>query len=55
MPTYEYKCRDCGRGFEKKIGIQQHERGGKPRCPKCGSRKVEQRPAAFAAVTSHKG
>jgi putative FmdB family regulatory protein len=54
MPTYEYKCKGCGRTFEKVIGIRKHEHAGKPECPKCHSHKVEQRPAAFQAVTSSK-
>lgn len=54
MPTYEYKCQDCGRVFEKTLTIHEHERAKKPHCPKCRSTKVQQLPAGFRAVTSAK-
>ncbi len=54
MPTYEYKCRDCGHTFEKLMTMHEHEQAKKPQCPKCRSNKVEQLPAGFRAVTSDK-
>jgi hypothetical protein len=35
------------------MSIAEYEKK-KVKCPKCGSRKVEQQPAAFYAVTSKK-
>jgi len=37
MPTYEYKCRDCGKNFEK---IQRISESSLTKCPYCGG-KVE--------------
>jgi len=54
MPTYEYRCKECGHRFEKVMPIAEHERRRKSRCPKCNSGKVEQLPALFQAVTGKK-
>ncbi|MDE2762190.1 MAG: zinc ribbon domain-containing protein [Gemmatimonadota bacterium] len=35
MPTYEYRCRDCGREFE--VFQRMSDRPGAP-CPDCGRR-----------------
>ncbi len=53
MPVYEYRCRQCNRKFTVTMSIAEYEKK-KVKCPKCGSRKVEQQPAAFYAVTSKK-
>ena len=54
MPTYEYRCRECGHRFEKAMTLGEHERHTKPPCPKCNSRGVEQLPSRFQAVTNKK-
>jgi len=54
MPTYEYRCKNCGRTFEKRMTFGQHQRRSNPSCPKCKSRKVEQLLSRFQAVTSKK-
>ncbi len=33
MPLYEYRCRKCGRHFEK---IQKFQDPPVPKCPECG-------------------
>jgi putative FmdB family regulatory protein len=53
MPTYEYRCADCGHTFERVQSFAEHDRS-RPACPKCQSKHVEQVPAAFFAKTSHK-
>lgn len=53
MPTYEYRCSGCGRKFKLVATIREHE-AAKPRCPKCGSRKVAGIPGRIFAVTSKK-
>jgi putative FmdB family regulatory protein len=53
MPTYEYRCQDCGETFERVEHISEHQ-SDHPRCPKCGSEKVAQIPASFHAKTSKK-
>jgi putative FmdB family regulatory protein len=35
MPTYEYKCEDCGYTFEKFQGIKDKPSG---KCPKCAGK-----------------
>lgn len=52
MPTYEYRCRDCGHEFEQVERVSEHQAPHK--CPKCGSGNVETVPAAFYAKTSRK-
>jgi putative FmdB family regulatory protein len=53
MPTYEYRCKKCGKQFEVTLRIERHERT-KPKCPKCGSRSNEQLFSSFFAKTSSK-
>ena len=47
MPTYAYLCRACGRPFETRMSIREKE-GAKPRCPYCGSDRVEQQLFGFS-------
>ncbi len=39
MPTYEYKCRNCGENFE--VFVKSSEKG-KVRCPQCDGRKLQE-------------
>jgi putative FmdB family regulatory protein len=54
MPTYEFRCKQCGEIFEQRETIAEHETA-KPECPKCGGEKVAQAFSAFYANTSKKG
>jgi putative FmdB family regulatory protein len=53
MPTYQYRCVQCGERFERYEPISEHGRA-QPRCPKCASENTETQPAAFFAKTSRK-
>jgi putative FmdB family regulatory protein len=53
MPSYEYVCKECKKRFTLFLTIAEYEKK-RPACPKCKSKKVEQVPAAFFAVTSKK-
>lgn len=53
MPSYEYVCKECNKTFTLIMTLQEHEKGHVA-CPKCKSKKVEQKPAAFYAVTAKK-
>ena len=53
MPIYEYVCKECKKRFTLILSITEYEKT-LPVCPKCKSRKVEQLPAAFFAVTARK-
>jgi putative FmdB family regulatory protein len=47
MPIYEYRCRKCGRIFEK---IQKVEEGGDLlKCPSCGEQKPEKILSSFCS------
>jgi len=46
MPTYEYRCNDCGETFEQRETIAEHG-AARPKCPKCRGEKVKQ---AFSPV-----
>ena len=48
MPTYEYRCRKCGHGFER---FQQMSDAPLRTCPECGG-KVNRLIGAGAAVIS---
>jgi len=42
MPTYEYKCNDCGEHFDLFISIRQKEKELDLTCPNCGSKNVKE-------------
>ena len=52
MPTYEYRCKDCGHEFERVERVVEH--AAPHECPKCKSRNVETMLAQFYAKTSRK-
>jgi putative FmdB family regulatory protein len=53
MPRYVFRCEECHEEFEKVMHMDELGRV-EVQCPRCGSRKVEQAVASFAAVTSKK-
>ena len=53
MPTYEYKCLDCGKESELHLTITEHD-GRKLTCPGCKSTRMEQLISAVSAKTSRK-
>ena len=53
MPSYEYHCKECKKTFTLIMTIAEYEKGNAA-CPKCKSKKLEQKPATFFAVTSKK-
>jgi len=53
MPQFNFLGRACKKEFSKVLTLSEHERGGFV-CPHFKSRDVEQRWAAFYAVTSRK-
>src|SRR5919106_2166342 len=53
MPTYAYRCEQCGETFDRIESISEHGTA-KPACPKCGSDKIASVPTAFVAVTGKK-
>ena len=52
MPTYDYRCKECGHEFELVEHMSEHQEPHK--CPKCGSDKVEAVLTEFYAKTSRK-
>ncbi len=46
MPTFDFKCNDCGHNFSEFVSIKDKE---KVRCPKCGGR-VSQRFTGFSYI-----
>jgi putative FmdB family regulatory protein len=53
MPVYDYICKECQNSFELVLTLGEHDKNN-IKCPKCGSKNVEQDAAAFFAVTSKK-
>lgn len=39
MPTYDFRCADCGHRFTKMVSISEKD---KVTCPACQGQKVEQ-------------
>ncbi|MBI4164368.1 MAG: zinc ribbon domain-containing protein [Acidobacteria bacterium] len=53
MPRYEFICHNCHKSFALDLSLADYDQGHVT-CPKCKSRKVEQKLSTFAAVTSKK-
>jgi putative FmdB family regulatory protein len=53
MPTYEYRCLECGHRFERTERMSQHGTRT-PSCPKCRTAKVAVALSPFFAKTSRK-
>lgn len=53
MPTYEYRCQQCGEKFARIEKMRDHE-DARPACPECESEDVRQVMSAFFAQTSSK-
>jgi putative FmdB family regulatory protein len=53
MPTYQYKCLDCGKESEMYLTMSEHDRREIP-CPDCKSSRTEQLISAISAQTSRK-
>jgi putative FmdB family regulatory protein len=53
MPTYDFKCRECGKKFALTLGIKERE-NKRLKCPKCGAGKPEPVFSSFFAKTSRK-
>lgn len=53
MPTYEYRCKQCDKSFERSEHVVEHEKSH-PQCPNCQSTDVEPVLAEFYAKTSRK-
>jgi putative FmdB family regulatory protein len=52
MPVYDYVCNACHKPFELILTLKEHD--AKIKCPKCGSKNVEQEATAFYTVTGKK-
>ena len=53
VPTYSYKCKKCKKRFEEILSLKEYAEE-KRKCPKCGSRDVEQVLDLFTPKTSRK-
>ena len=53
MPHYIFYCQACKKEFTQVLHVSELEKGG-IKCPHCDSEKVEQKVAAFSAMTSKK-
>jgi putative FmdB family regulatory protein len=53
VPTYQYRCEECEKTFERTETISEHE-VAKPKCPTRGSKKVSVVPGRVYVVTSKK-
>lgn len=53
MPTYEYRCSKCGKTFERREHVAEHEKSH-PHCPNCQSADVQPVLTDFYVKTSKK-
>lgn len=53
MPVYEYRCKECETTFEHTEHMDEHA-DARPKCPECGSKKVEAVFSSFFAKTARK-
>ncbi len=53
MPVYEFVCQGCGAAVTLSLSLGDYEKK-KPKCPKCGSVKLERLITSFAVQTSRK-
>lgn len=53
MPVYSFTCKECKKSFTQQMTLAEYEKR-RVACPKCNSKKVEQRVAAFFAVSAKK-
>ena len=53
MPTYEYKCLDCGKEAVLSLRLKDHE-SASVACPACNSKRMEQLISSVMAKTSRK-
>lgn len=53
MPTYEFMCESCEKGFTVTLTISERA-NAKARCPSCGSEKVTPQMSVFTPKTSRK-
>ncbi len=53
MPTYEFKCMNCGEEFVLVMSLKEREEA-KIRCPKCNGENIKVQLGSFYAKTSKK-
>jgi putative FmdB family regulatory protein len=49
MPIYDFKCRECGHGFEELVRLNETVD-----CPKCRAKNAERQFSPSAAVSTEK-
>ena len=54
MAYYEFECQECQKKFTLKQTFAEHDRERTPKCPKCGSAKVEHLVVAVHVQTGKK-
>jgi len=57
MPTYEFKCHDCGHEFERMLKMADYKLPESEPCPNCGEYKVTRHITAngLSAMKTHYG
>ena len=53
MPSYTYVCKACNKSFSVVLTLSEYDKA-RVACPSCKSKKVDQKPSAFFAVTAKK-
>jgi len=53
MPTYEYRCQKCNKGFTLVMTMAEHD-NAPISCPNCNSTEIIQQYSVFYAKTSKK-
>ncbi|MFQ6110645.1 MAG: zinc ribbon domain-containing protein [Nitrospinota bacterium] len=53
MPTYDFRCKACGKTVSMIMSFKEYD-SKRPKCPKCGSRRLERLVTPFSTITSKK-
>jgi putative FmdB family regulatory protein len=53
MPLYSFRCRECDREFTLVLSLDEHARRA-GRCPRCGSKDIEQVIESVEVITGRK-
>jgi putative FmdB family regulatory protein len=55
VPTYDYRCQDCGKPFDVRASMAAYSEGLTPRCPDCGSENAVRGFSAVNVLTGSHG
>jgi len=55
VPSYHYRCQDCGTAFERRMSISAYSSDAVVPCPACGSEHTERSFGTVNVLTGSRG